>query len=85
MAENNPDEPGLKDFRKVFINPIILETSGDKWGFEEGCLSLPHIHEEVHRPEKVRIEYFDEQWNLLEEEYEGTVESQPHTLLSNAD
>lgn len=65
------DEQGLKDFRKVFINPYIMETSGKPWPFEEGCLSLPNIREEVIRPEKVKIEYYDENWVLKEEEYDG--------------
>jgi peptide deformylase len=70
MAENN-DEPGLKDFRRVFINPLIVEQWGDPWSFEEGCLSLPNIREEVSRPESLRIEYYDENWNFHEEEYHG--------------
>jgi len=70
MAEN-ADEPELANFRKVFINPYILEEWGDPWSFEEGCLSLPNIREEVSRPSKVRIEYYDEDWNLKEEEYSG--------------
>jgi peptide deformylase len=64
-------EPELKDFKRVFINPYILEESGDPWSFEEGCLSLPNIREEVIRPSKVRIEYYDEKWNLIEEEFDG--------------
>ena len=64
-------EPELMDFRKVFINPYILEEWGDPWSFEEGCLSLPNIREEVSRPGNVRIEYYDENWNLQEEEYDG--------------
>ncbi|MFO7671232.1 MAG: peptide deformylase [Bacteroidales bacterium] len=70
MAENN-EEPGLKDFRKVFINPYIVEEWGDPWSFEEGCLSLPNIREEVSRPENIRIEYYDENWNFHDEEYDG--------------
>jgi peptide deformylase len=64
-------EPELKDFKRVFINPYILEEWGDSWSFEEGCLSLPNIREEVSRPSKVRIEYYDEKWNLIEEEFDG--------------
>jgi len=64
-------EPELKDFKKVFINPIILEEHGDPWSFEEGCLSLPNLREEVFRPSHVLIEYYDENWNLIEEEYDG--------------
>ena len=70
MADND-EEPELKDFRKIFINPYILETWGDPWAFEEGCLSLPNIREEVSRPESVSIEYYDENWVLHEEEYSG--------------
>lgn len=65
------EEPELKDFKRVFINPYILEEWGDSWSFEEGCLSLPNIREEVSRPSKVRIEYYDEKWNLIEEEFDG--------------
>lgn len=64
-------EPELKDFKKVFINPIILDEWGDPWSFEEGCLSLPDVREDVSRPTNIRIEYYDENWNLIEEEYNG--------------
>ena len=70
MAENR-GEPELQDLRKVFINPEIIDEWGDPWSFEEGCLSLPNIREEVSRPSHVRIEYLDEHWNLLEEVYDG--------------
>lgn len=65
------EEPELKDFRKVFINPYILKEWGELWTFEEGCLSLPNLREEVSRPECIRIEYYDENWVLHEEEYKG--------------
>jgi peptide deformylase len=68
---DDKEEPGLKDFKKVFINPYILEDWGEPWAFEEGCLSLPNIREDVMRPSHVRIEYFDEHWNLKEEVYDG--------------
>lgn len=61
----------LKDFKKVFINPIIEEESGKKWSFEEGCLSIPGIREEVERKDTVTISYFDENWKLKEETYNG--------------
>jgi len=70
MAES-AKEPELDGFRKVFINPFIVEEWGDAWAFEEGCLSLPNIREEVTRPEHVRIEYLDENWDLKEEVYDG--------------
>jgi len=63
----------LSKFKKAFINPIIIEESGSKWGFEEGCLSIPDIRSEVMRKPKITIEYYDEDWNLKEETYDGLV------------
>lgn len=65
-------EPGLEGFKKVFVNPEILEEDGDEWGFEEGCLSIPGIRGEVFRPERLKIKYRDLDWNEHIEEYEGT-------------
>ncbi|GAB4257198.1 MAG: peptide deformylase [Vicingaceae bacterium] len=65
------DEPELKDFKKTFINPIILSEEGEEWSFNEGCLSIPGIREDVNRKPKITIEYFDENWNLKEETYDG--------------
>lgn len=65
------DEPDLADFKKVFINPEVLDEQGEPWAFEEGCLSIPNIREDVNRKEQVRIRYYDEDWNLHEETYDG--------------
>jgi len=65
------DHPELDGFVKVFINPIILEESGKKWDFNEGCLSIPDIREDVTRQPKILIEYYDENWDLQEEEFDG--------------
>lgn len=65
------DEPDLVDFKKTFVNPVIVDESGDEWEFEEGCLSIPNIREEVSRKETIRIKYFDENWNAFEEEFDG--------------
>src|SRR5690606_13728911 len=61
----------LVGFKKVFINPVILEEWGDEWAFEEGCLSMPGIRADVYRPEKLTIRYRDLDWNEITEEYEG--------------
>lgn len=53
----------LANFKKVFINAQILKEEGDEWAFNEGCLSIPDIREDVFRPEKITIEYFDENFN----------------------
>jgi len=65
------DEPTLKDFKKAFVNPILLNEEGEPWPFEEGCLSIPNIREEVERPEKIRVKYFDEDWNAHEQNFSG--------------
>ena len=61
----------LKDFKKVFINPIIEEETGDMWPFSEGCLSIPGIREDVERRSIVKISYYDENWNFHEESFTG--------------
>lgn len=72
VVDGSPiEEEGMEDFKKVFINAEILEEYDDDWGFEEGCLSIPEVRETVHRPEALLIRYYDEDWNLHEEEYEG--------------
>ncbi len=50
----------LKQSKKVFINPKITHRQGEEWGFMEGCLSIPGIHEDVFRPEEITIDYYDE-------------------------
>ena len=65
------DEPNMVDFKKVFINPILLEEKGSPWEYEEGCLSIPNIREKISRLEKVRIRYYDADWYLVEEQYDG--------------
>ncbi len=65
------EEPELEDFKKVFINPEIIECSGDEWVMNEGCLSLPEIREDVKRPDYVRVKYFDENFELHDEEFTG--------------
>lgn len=65
------EEEGMEDFKKVFVNPQILEEEGDEWAFEEGCLSIPNIRENVERKSKLKIHYFDENWEEHEEEFDG--------------
>jgi peptide deformylase len=61
----------LKSFKKIFINPEILDQNGDEWSFEEGCLSIPHIRESVFRQESIKIQYFDENFTKHIESYNG--------------
>jgi len=65
------EEPELADFKRVFINPIIIEENGTPWKFEEGCLSIPGIREDVNRKPDVLIEYYNEKFELVEEKLSG--------------
>ena len=65
------EEPELADFKKVFINPEIVETLGDEWVMNEGCLSLPEIREDVVRKDIVKLKYFDEKFNEHIEVFKG--------------
>ncbi|MBP6386049.1 MAG: peptide deformylase [Pseudarcicella sp.] len=64
-------DKSLIDFKKTFVNPIIVEEYGKEWAFEEGCLSIPGIRYDVFRPEFVKIKYFDLDWVEREEVYNG--------------
>lgn len=66
-----PDYPEAKDFKRVFINPQLLETFGEEVPFKEGCLSLPGIYEEVLRHDGIRMRYLDESFVEHEEEFTG--------------
>ncbi len=65
------DEPELEGFRKVFINARIVEKDGEILPMSEGCLSIPHLREEVNRENRIRITYYDENWEFHDEVYEG--------------
>nr|WP_321354948.1 peptide deformylase [uncultured Draconibacterium sp.] len=65
------EEPELEGFKKVFINPEIIETKGDEWTMNEGCLSLPEIREDIDRPDEVTIKYQDEKFVEHTETYKG--------------
>ncbi|MBL4652098.1 MAG: peptide deformylase [Flavobacteriales bacterium] len=73
FAEDDEENeyPEAKDFKRIFINPEIIEEKGEEWGFEEGCLSIPNIREEVFRQPEIRIEYYDENFKLKKEKLNG--------------
>lgn len=70
-AETPAEEEMMSDFRKVFINARIVEETGEEWLFEEGCLSIPNIREDVSRRPTVRMRYLDENWEEHEESFVG--------------
>jgi peptide deformylase len=69
LSEEEREE--LASLKKVFINARILEENGDEWAFNEGCLSIPDIREDVFRKPEISIEYYDEDFNKHTENYKG--------------
>jgi peptide deformylase len=65
------DEPELAGFKKAFINAHIVEKCGELVPMNEGCLSIPHIREEVKRESHIRIHYYDDKWEYHDEAYDG--------------
>lgn len=65
------NDPSLEGFKKVFVNPSITEEDGEELSFNEGCLSIPLIREDVMRKQRIRIQYYDENWNYHDEYYDG--------------
>jgi peptide deformylase len=61
----------MKSFKKVFINPVMLQEEGEEWGYDEGCLSIPDVIEEVYRPETVYLRYQDENFVVHEGKFIG--------------
>ena len=65
------EDPSAAGFHKAFINAKITERTGAETLFNEGCLSLPGIHEDISRKSIVKIEYYDENFEFHVETYEG--------------
>lgn len=63
----------IKGFKKTFINAEILEEEGDEWAFNEGCLSIPDVREDVFRQPNIKIQYQDENFDTHVEEYDGLI------------
>lgn len=67
------EQKALNGFKRVFINATILEEEGEAWAFNEGCLSIPDVREDVYRQPKVTMEYFDENFEKHTEVFDGLV------------
>jgi peptide deformylase len=63
----------LKNFKKTFINAKMILEDGKEWGFNEGCLSIPDVREDVYRNERITIEYCDENFNKKTEVFDGLI------------
>ncbi len=69
--EDDPEALKVRDFKEVFINAEILESSGEEWEFQEGCLSIPNIRENVTREPIITIQYYNRNWELVERTFDG--------------
>ena len=67
------EQEQLKGFKRTFINAVMLTEEGDEWGFNEGCLSIPDVREDVYRNEKITIEYCDENFIKKTEVFDGLI------------
>lgn len=71
VDDQDSDEEGLMGFKKVFINPKKIEEDGESWTFNEGCLSIPEIREDVNRHEQIHLEYRDQDFKVHREVFTG--------------
>ncbi|KAA5824408.1 peptide deformylase [Algibacter amylolyticus] len=67
------EQKALNGFKRVFINAQITKEEGDEWAFNEGCLSIPDVREDVFRKPKITIEYLDENFKAHKESFDGLI------------
>lgn len=67
------EQEQLKNFKRTFINAKMLKEDGEEWGFNEGCLSIPDVREDVYRNERITIEYCEEDFVMKTEVFDGLI------------
>jgi peptide deformylase len=67
------DDVKTKGFKETFINPVMIDEYDKEWPFEEGCLSIPEVRENVTRNAKIKIRYQDENFKQHEKEFDGMI------------
>ena len=67
------EQEQLKNFKRTFINAKMIKEEGEEWGFNEGCLSIPDVREDVYRNERITIEYCEEDFKVKTEVFEGLI------------
>ena len=67
------DYPDAKNFKEVLINPQIISEEGEEWLFNEGCLSVPEIREDVSRKKEIHLTYYDREFNFHDVQVSGVV------------
>ncbi|WP_316802451.1 peptide deformylase [Pedobacter nototheniae] len=71
IVDTGVDDDGNSGYKRVFINAEILEETGEPWFFNEGCLSIPDIRENISRKPNIKIKYVDENWVEHTEDVDG--------------
>ncbi|HWR94248.1 MAG TPA: peptide deformylase [Flavobacterium sp.] len=69
----NEKQIQLKNFKRTFINPRMILEDGNEWAFNEGCLSIPDVREDVYRKERITIEYCEEDFVMKTEVFDGLI------------
>lgn len=69
--EEEDEQEEEKGIKQIFINPKIIQRYGEETSYEEGCLSIPGIREEILRPGQIRIQYYDRDFNFHDEQFNG--------------
>ncbi len=70
---SDDEQEQVKSFKQTFINAKMLKEEGDEWAFNEGCLSIPDVREDVYRNGKITLEYYDEDFNKKTESFDGII------------
>ncbi len=70
---SDDEQSQLKNFKRTFINAKMIKEEGEEWGFNEGCLSIPEVREDVYRHERITLEYCDEDFSIKTEVFEGLI------------
>ena len=70
FADEIPEAAG---FKRALINPEIIEEKGEEWIFNEGCLSIPEVREDVLRKPEIRIRYYDENFEFHDEKFNNVM------------
>ena len=73
IKETKEEQDTLNGFKRVFINAKIVEEEGDDWAFNEGCLSIPDVREDVFRKPNITVEYLDENFKSHKESFDGLI------------
>lgn len=71
IVDTGEEEDGTPGYKRVFINARIVEETGEPWSFNEGCLSIPDIRENIMRKPNIKVHYFDENWIENTEDVDG--------------